>query len=92
MARPRTGQLRKRVRKDGTTKYSARVVADGNRVTVPLGDERDGMTPLMAEAALERLLKEIRLAVPGSRPSRALRSRRSGLSRSSRRPRPSSSS
>src|ERR1700741_1133892 len=61
MARPRTGQLRKRVRKDGTTKYSARVVAYGNRVTVPLGDERDGMTLLMAEAALDRLLKEIRL-------------------------------
>ncbi len=61
MARPRTGQLRKRLRKDGTTRYSARVVAYDNRVTITLGDERDGMTPLMAEAALDRLLKEIRL-------------------------------
>ena len=58
MARPRTGQLRKRLRKDGTTRYSARVVAYDNRVTITLGDERDGMTPLMAEAALDRLLKE----------------------------------
>jgi integrase len=62
MARHRSGQLMKYVRKDGTTRFSARVTAYGNRELIVLGDERDGMTPLMAERELDRILNEIRLS------------------------------
>ena len=52
MSRPRTGNLRERRRADETMLYTARVMAYGNRETVVLGEERDGMTRLMARRAL----------------------------------------
>ena len=61
MARPRTGSVRTHVRADGTARYSARIMVYGNRETVELGDERDGMTKLMAERRLAEVLEEIRL-------------------------------
>lgn len=61
MARPRTGSVRTHVRADGTARYSARIMVYGNRETVELGDERDGITKLMAERRLAEVLEEIRL-------------------------------
>lgn len=63
MSRPRTGNLRERRRADGTILYTARVMAYGNREHVVLGDERDGMTRLMAKRALRELVRDIELGV-----------------------------
>jgi integrase len=61
MARPRSGQLRERRRSDGTVKYTARIRMDGERHTVALGDERNGMTRLMAERQLAKVVEDMRL-------------------------------
>lgn len=54
-------------------KFTARVLAYGNRETIDLGDGRDGVTPLMAERELARILNEIRLGTwePPRREGRA---------------------
>ncbi len=72
MSRPRTGNLRERRRADGTVLYTARVMAYGNRETVIIGDEREGMTRLMARRSLRELVKDIELGIwePPSRPGR----------------------
>lgn len=61
MARPKTGNVRTSVRTDGTSYYSARITVDGDRVPLELGDERDGVTKLMAEGKLDRILEQVRL-------------------------------
>jgi hypothetical protein len=63
VSRPQTGNLRERRRADGTALYTARVSAYGNRETVVLGDERDGMTRLMAKRALRELVKDIQVGI-----------------------------
>jgi hypothetical protein len=42
MARPHSLKVTETVRADGTTKFRARLMVDGERVTIDLGDERDG--------------------------------------------------
>ena len=42
MARPTSPKVKETVRADGTSKFRARLMVDGERVTIDLGDERDG--------------------------------------------------
>lgn len=61
MARPHTPKIDETRRVDGTVAYSTRIMVDGDRRTVRLGDERDGVTRLMAERELARVIEEVRL-------------------------------
>ena len=61
MARPTSPKVKETVRADGTTRFSARLMVDGERVTLDLGDERDGVTPLSAARMLKDVLEDIRL-------------------------------
>lgn len=49
MPRPHTTKIKEFARNDGTVKYTARPMVDGERTTVELGDERDGVTRRDAE-------------------------------------------
>src|SRR5690349_13956598 len=57
--RPPTGEIRRYPRADGTTTFSLRVVAYGERHTVPLGNERDGWNEVRAGVELANALAEI---------------------------------
>ena len=61
MARPTSPKVKETVRADGTSKFRARLMVDGERVTLDLGDERDGATPLSAARMLKDVLEDIRL-------------------------------
>lgn len=61
MARPRKGNIQRRRRADGTVLYTARITVAGDRRTVHLGDERDGVTALEAERRLADILDDVRL-------------------------------
>lgn len=61
MARPHSLKVTETVRADGTTRFSTRLMVDGERVTIDLGDERDGATPLSAARKLKDVLEDIRL-------------------------------
>lgn len=61
MARPTSPKVKETVRADGTSKFRARLMVDGERVTLDLGDERDGATPLSAARKLKDVLEDIRL-------------------------------
>jgi len=61
MARPSSPKVKETVRADGTSKFRARLMVDGERVTLDLGDERDGATPLSAARKLKDVLEDIRL-------------------------------
>jgi integrase len=61
MARPNSPKVKETVRADGTTRFSTRLMVDGERVTIDLGDERDGATPLSAARKLKDVLEDIRL-------------------------------
>jgi len=61
MARPTSPKVKETVRADGTSKFRARLMVEGERVTIDLGDERDGATPLSAARKLKDVLEDIRL-------------------------------
>jgi integrase len=63
MARPATGEIRERRRKDGSILYSARVRAGGRRHTVKFGTDREGWTRSRVEAELEEILTRIKLGI-----------------------------
>jgi hypothetical protein len=63
MARPATGEIRERRRKDGSIIYSARVRAGGQRHTVKFGTDRDGWTRARVEAELDEILTRIKLGI-----------------------------
>jgi hypothetical protein len=63
MARPATGEIRERRRKDGSIFYSARVRVGGRRHTVKFGPDRDGWTRARVEAELEEILTRIKLGL-----------------------------
>lgn len=92
MARPHSPKIDPFVRADGTTTYTMRMMVDGERRTIQLGDERDGATPRSAKAKRKDVLRTSGSGggSPMTRSRRA--SPRSGApSRGSRRP-PSCSS
>lgn len=72
MARPASGSVIRRTRKDGLTSFSLRVTADGERRRIPLGTEEDGWTDRRAANELENTLALIRAGVwqPPSEPER----------------------
>jgi integrase len=61
MARPRAPKIDEFERKDGSTYYTTRLMVDGERQTIHLGDERDGATRLSAQRKLKDVLEDIRL-------------------------------
>ena len=61
--RPATGQIRRYRRGDGTTSFSLRVRAYGERFTVPLGTEIDGWTEPRAELELANVCAQIRAGI-----------------------------
>lgn len=61
MARPNCPKIEKFVRVDGTTSYAMRPMVDGERVTIQLGDERDGATPQSVKAKRKDVLEDIQL-------------------------------
>ncbi len=61
MGRPITATVEETRRKDGTTYYWTRVMVDGERTTVALGDERDGDTRHAVDGKVKDLLEDIRL-------------------------------
>lgn len=61
MARPHSPKIRTSVRSDGTTVFTMRLMVDGKRRTIQLGDERDGATPLSARAKRKDVLEDIHL-------------------------------
>ena len=63
MGRKATGELKKYARKDGTTTYSLRIRALGNRWTVPLGNELDGWNDKRAELELQNTMGKIKAGV-----------------------------
>jgi integrase len=63
MARPATGEIRERRRKDGSTSYSARVRVDSRRHTVKFGTDREGWTRARVEAELEEIMTRIKLGI-----------------------------
>ena len=63
MGRKATGELKKYARKDGTTTYSLRIRALGDRWTVPLGNELDGWNDKRAELELQNTMGKIKAGV-----------------------------
>ncbi len=61
MGRPISAKVEETKRKDGTTYYWTRVMVDGERTTVALGDERDGDTRLAVDEKVRDLEEDIRL-------------------------------
>jgi integrase len=61
MGRPITAKVEETKRKDGTTYYWTRVMVDGERTTVSLGDERDGDTRHAVDGKVRDLIEDIRL-------------------------------
>lgn len=61
MGRPITAKVEETKRKDGTTYYWTRVMVDGERTTVALGDERDGDTRHAVDGKVRDLIEDIRL-------------------------------
>ncbi len=61
MARPNCPTIEPYVRADGTTKYTMRPMVNGERVTIQLGDERDGATPQSVKAERKNILEDIAL-------------------------------
>jgi hypothetical protein len=61
MGRPITAKVEETKRRDGTTYYWTRVMVDGERTTVPLGDERDGDTRIDVDGKVKDLLEDLRL-------------------------------
>ena len=59
MSRPLTGTIRRKRRKDGTTTFSLKVAYEGEDVTVPLGNERDGWTEERVERQLQYTIEQI---------------------------------
>jgi len=57
--RPPTGEVRRYLRADGTTTFSLRVVAYGERQNLPLGNERDGWNERRAGIELGNVLAQI---------------------------------
>ena len=88
MARPATGEVNTRVRKDGLTSFALRFRAYGQRRFVTLGTDEDGWTPKRAAAELRNTLARVDAGIwrpeesqpiierqreaPGSRPCIAL--------------------
>lgn len=63
MARPATGEIRERRRKDGSVFYSARVRVESRRHTMKFGTDREGWTRARVEAELEEILTRIKLGI-----------------------------
>jgi integrase len=61
--RPATGQVRRYRRGDGTTTFSLRVRAYGERFTVPLGSELDGWSEARADIELANVYAQIRAGI-----------------------------
>jgi integrase len=61
MPRPHSPKIRTSLRSDGTTVFTMRLMVDGERRTIQLGDERDGATPLSARAKRKDVLEDIQL-------------------------------
>ena len=61
MGRPITAKVEETKRTDGTTYYWTRPMVNGERTTIPLGDERDGDTRHAVDAKVRDLLEDIRL-------------------------------
>lgn len=61
MARPQCPKVDEFERTDGTTVYTMRLMVDGERRTIQLGDERNGATRRGAKARRKDVLEDIRL-------------------------------
>lgn len=61
MARPHCPKIDPFERADGTTVYTMRMMVDGERRTIQLGDERNGATPRSVKAKRKDVLEDIRL-------------------------------
>ena len=61
MARPHSPKIDAFERADGTTVYSMRMMVDGQRRTIQLGDEKKGATPRSVKAKRKDVLEDIRL-------------------------------
>ena len=61
MARPQCPKIDEFERTDGTTVYTMRLMVDGERRTIQLGDERKGATRRGAKAKRKDVLEDIRL-------------------------------